>query len=121
MSCTWWSRCLCWPSRPATISAVLAHCSAPESVLFRHRRRPSPGATRTRTGGAAAAEAPRPDGDGDGDGDLGATVAGGAEPLGSGRGGTAADGAGNAEAAAVRKVPASPVRCRRVTRSTRCP
>lgn len=48
-------------------------------------------------------------------------MAGGVVFRGSGRGGTAADGAGNVEAVAVRTVLESPARCRHATRSTRYP
>lgn len=121
----WWPRsrcwsCLCWPCRPTTICAVSGHCSATATVR-RHRRllrRRWPAATRMRTGGAAVARPP--DGGGDGGG-RGATVVDGVAPPGSGRGGTVAGGAGSESAAAVRTVPASPVRCRPATRSTRCP
>lgn len=59
--------------------------------------------------------------DGGDGGDSDATVVGGAALLGSGCGGTAVGDVESVVAAAVRTIPVSLVRCRRATRSTRCP
>jgi len=109
-----WSSCPYWPCRPATRCAASGRYSVTAEARRRLRRWPV--ATRTRIGDA---EAPPTDGGGDGGG-QGVTAADGVALRDSGRGGTAAGGAGSVVAEAVRIAPESPVRCRPAIRSTRC-